>query len=184
MKSTPDIASYYKLYVNDLVTYALYLGFEKEIILDAIHDIFCKLATDWDMLDSVENVKFYLFKSLKNKLLDTYKLQKHYVDLSTAEVETPFKIQITVEDELIDSEEQALIKKRISEMLETLTDRQREIIYLRYIHGYDYSQISDLLNISIHGCHKLVSKAIANLRAKFGTPLVLLFFCHLQDIIS
>ena len=52
-------------------------------------------------------------------------------------------------------------------MLDFLTPRQREIIYLRYIHEYDYKQISELLQISVHGCRKLVSKAILNLKEKF-----------------
>ena len=53
-------------------------------------------------------------------------------------------------------------------MLNSLTDRQREIIYLRYVQGYDYPQIAELLQISVHGCRKLVSKAILSLREKFG----------------
>ena len=166
---TENIASLYNRYVDDLYTYALYLGFEKGIILDAIHDVFCKFAADEKRLQDVSNVKFYLFKSLKNRIYDIYKAQKKYIGLSTIDAQdAPFNIQVNIEEQLIDKEEQQQIKDQLSEMLDSLTERQREVVYLRYVQEYDYAQISELLNISIHGCRKLLSKAMQNLREKYG----------------
>ena len=170
-----NIASIYNRYVDDLYTYALYLGFEKGIIMDAIHDVFCKFAASEKLLQDVSNIKFYLFKSLKNRLYDIYKARKEYAELSAIDLqETPFNIQVTIEELLIDQEEQQQIKNQLAEMLESLTERQREIVYLRYVQEYDYAQISELLNISVHGCLKLLSKAMQNLREKYGA-LVFLF---------
>ena len=172
---TENIASIYNRYVDDLHTYALYLGFEKGIIMDAIHDVFCKFAANEKLLQDVSNIKFYLFKSLKNRLYDIYKARKEYAELSAIDLqETPFNIQVTIEELLIDQEEQQQIKNQLAEMLESLTERQREIVYLRYVQEYDYAQISELLNISVHGCRKLLSKAMQNLREKYGA-LVFLF---------
>lgn len=172
---TENIASIYNRYVDDLYTYALYLGFEKGIIMDAIHDVFCKFAASEKLLQDVSNIKFYLFKSLKNRLYDIYKARKEYAELSAIDLqETPFNIQVTIEERLIGQEEQQQIKNQLAEMLESLTERQREIVYLRYVQEYDYEQISELLNISVHGCRKLLSKAMQNLREKYGT-LIFLF---------
>ena len=171
------IASLYNRYVDDLYTYALYLGFEKGIIMDAIHDVFCKFAADEKQLQDVSNLKFYLFKSLKNRIYDIYKAQKKYIGLSTIDAQdAPFNIQVTIEDRLIDKEEQQQIKDQLSEMLDSLTERQREVVYLRYVQEYDYAQISELLNISIHGCRKLLSKAMQNLREKYGALVFLFLF--------
>ena len=170
-----NIASIYNRYVDDLHTYALYLGFEKGIIMDAIHDVFCKFAADERRLQDVSNLKFYLFKSLKNRLYDLYKMRKEHIELSAIDLqETPFNIQVTIEERLIGQEEQQQIKNQLAEMLKSLTERQREIVYLRYVQEYDYEQISELLNISVHGCRKLLSKAMQNLREKYGT-LIFLF---------
>ncbi|MDO5664111.1 MAG: sigma-70 family RNA polymerase sigma factor [Bacteroidia bacterium] len=175
MRKTEGIASIYNSYVNDLYTYALYLGFEKEIIMDAIHDVFCKIAADEKALHDVSNVKFYLFRSLKNRLYDIYKSDRGHVNLHTIESqELPFNILVTVEDKFISKEEQQQIENQIAEMLNSLTERQREVVYLRYVQEYDYQQISQLLNISVHGCRKLLSKAMLNLREKYGS-LILLF---------
>lgn len=172
-----NIASIYNRYVDDLYTYALYLGFEKGIIMDAIHDVFCKFAADEKLLQDVSNIKFYLFKSLKNRLYDIYKARKEYAELSAIDLQdAPFNIQVTIEDRLIDKEEQQQIKDQLSEMLESLTERQREVVYLRYVQEYDYAQISELLNISVHGCRKLLSKAMQNLREKYGALVFLFLF--------
>lgn len=178
MKKINDIASLYNLYVDNLYTYALYLGFDKEAIMDAIHDVFCKLAADEKILRDVSNIKLYLFKSLKNRLYDIFKARREYVGLSIIESEEmPFDIHITIEDLLINREEQLQIERTIAEMLGRLTERQREIVYLRYIQECDYEQIAELLQISVHGCRKLLSKAMQKLRDMYGfkSMLFLLF---------
>ncbi len=171
MKRGNEITTLYDAYVNDLFTYGLYLGFDKESVKDAIHDVFLKLATNKNFLNNAVNIKFYLFRSLKNRLIDIHKNSKEHVTLKTTEasLEIPFNMIINVEELLIEREEKLQIKNEIEQMLDTLTPRQREIIYLRYIHEYDYKQISGLLQISVHGCRKLVSKAIMSLREKFDS---------------
>ncbi len=99
MKKIENIASIYNRYVDDLYTYAIYLGFEKEMVMDAIHDVFCKFAADEKILQDVSNVKFYLFKSLKNRLYDIYKTRKEYIGLSTIDTQVVlFNIHVTIED--------------------------------------------------------------------------------------
>ncbi|MGI6572111.1 MAG: RNA polymerase sigma factor [Fermentimonas sp.] len=169
MKRGNEITTIYNAYVNDLFTYGLYLGFDRELVKDAIHDVFLKLATNRSFLDNAGNIKFYLFRSLKNRLTDIHKNRKEHVTLETinTSLELPFNMTINVEELLIEQEERLQIKNEIEQMLNALTPRQREIIYLRYIHEYDYKQISELLQISVHGCRKLVSKAILSLQEKF-----------------
>ncbi|WP_286860343.1 RNA polymerase sigma factor [Proteiniphilum sp. UBA5510] len=176
MKTGMDLASLYNLYVNDLFIYGCYLGFEREVVKDAIHDVFVKLTADEDLLRHISHIKFYLFKSLKNRLLDIHKEVRREVTLGNVVPleEMPFNIMINVEDLIIEREEQIQIKNEIEQMLNALTDRQREIIYLRYVQEYDYKQIAELLQISVHGCRKLVSKAILSLREKFGSLITFL----------
>lgn len=180
VKREKDIASIYTLYVDDLFTYGCYLGFAREAVKDAIHDIFIKITTDSDKLDDISNIKFYLFRSLKNRLLDIHKNQKEYTGLDNIDPlrEITFNIEVNVEELMIEEEEQMEIKTGIEQMLNSLTDRQREIIYLRYVQGYDYQQIAELLHISVHGCRKLVSKALLNLREKYAVLFLSGYFSY------
>lgn len=181
MNSDSNLTGAYNLYVDDLFIYGTYLGFEREIVKDAIHDVFVKISSDQSILSDIKNIKFYLFKSLKNRLYDIYKRDKKRLALEDLDVneEMPFKIYVNMEDRFIEEEEREITKSKIEDMLNSLTNRQREIIYLKYIHEYDYKQISELLNISVHGCRKLVSKAINSLRKKYGVVPVLMLFYYL-----
>jgi len=173
-KVSKEIASIYTCHVDALFTYGVNLGFEREVVEDAIHDIFIKLSLDKEILNNVINMKFYLYRSLKNRLIDIHKYQKEEIQTESTDIllELPFNITVSVENILIEQEEKKLIKNEIEGMLNTLTDRQREVIYLRYVQEYTYEQIAELMQINVHSCRKLVSKAIVNLREKFGVLIM------------
>ena len=122
-------------------------------------------------------LNFFLFRSLKNRLIDIYKSKKEYFDIDP-DIEKrnalPFNFAVNVDEEIINKENGEIVKQQINEMLDSLTHRQREVIYLRYIQEYEYVQIAEILNISIHGCRKLVSKSILSLREKYGAIVILL----------
>lgn len=185
MNSSRNIASIYNQYIGDLFNYGTYLGFEKEYVKDAIHDVFANITHKPNLLEDISNIKFYLFRSLKNRLLDIYKSKKDYLELdnSTHFHNMPFDIAVNIEDLIIEKEEQRQIKSAIEEMLSSLTNRQREIIYLRYIHEYNYNEIAELLEITVHGCRKLLSKAIITLREKYS-PLILLYLTYLIETLK
>ena len=60
----------YNLHINVLFNYGLKLTIDKELLKDCIHDIFVKLYTKKDELGTIDNLRSYLFISLKNKLGD------------------------------------------------------------------------------------------------------------------
>lgn len=58
------LSSLYNRYVNTLYTYGVGLGFSQDICMDAIHDVFCKLALNESRVEKLINEgreKFYLF---------------------------------------------------------------------------------------------------------------------------
>lgn len=182
MSKENNIENIYNLYVDDLFTYGTYLGFEKEVVKDAIHDVFYKFVSDKIKIEDISNPKFYLFRSLKNRLYDIHKSSKAHIGIDEIHIiETPnlpFNFAVNFENAFIEKEEQVRLKAEIENMLDSLTDRQREVIYLRYIQEYDYAQIAELLKISIHGCRKLVSKAMASLREKYASLIAILLILN------
>jgi RNA polymerase sigma factor (sigma-70 family) len=172
-----EIDTLYRMYVQDLFSYALNLGFDRETSMDAIHDIFCKICTDKKVLEKVTHIRFYLLRALKNRLLDLYKLKKEIPGLSLEMIadEIPFTIQVTIEDRMIENEEKEKIRSKVEQLLESLTDRQREIIYLRYTLDCDYEEIAQLMHISVPACRKLFHNVIAKLRKTHFSALLLFF---------
>jgi RNA polymerase sigma factor (sigma-70 family) len=154
------------------------LGFDREVAMDAIHDVFYKICLDEKILSQVTNIRFYLLRALKNRLLNIYKQKREVTELpvegSRAEEEIPFSIHVTVEDMMIEAEEQEKIRLKVEQLLQTLTDRQREIIYLRYTQDCDYEEIAQLMHITVPACRKLIHKTIAKLK-KNACSAVLFF---------
>ncbi|MDO5665134.1 MAG: RNA polymerase sigma factor [Bacteroidia bacterium] len=171
-----DIKSIYNKYVDDLYSYAIYLGFNKEVVMDAIHDVFCKLCIDENTFFSITNIKFYLFRSLKNRLLDIYKQQRDMVELSAVEhsEDAIFFTKNTPDTNLMMKEHEKRIRQKIDTMLQLLSPRQREIVYLRYVQAYDYEQISEIMEINLASCRKLLHKALQTLREKHPFSVFLL----------
>lgn len=169
--------SLYREHVHDLFSYALHLGFDRETCQDAIQDVFCKLCTDRIELDAIQNIRFYLLRALKNRLLDLHKQKRNVAELPLDSVseEVPFTIRVTVEDEWIESEEHEKTRQLIENMLQSLNDHQREIIYLRYTHECSYEEIAQLMNISVNSCRKLLYKTLLKLKS-LSLPLSCFLF--------
>lgn len=153
----------YNKYVDVLLSYGVGLGFDREILKDAIHDVFVRLYSNREHLEGVKQLKYYLFRSLKNRLLDIVKSPASGHS-NIEDYEFKFYIKADVLDEMIAEEETKYIQSKIEYMLNCLTNKQREIIYLRFIHEMEYEEVAKLLDISIHASRKLVSRAIKRIR--------------------
>lgn len=176
------IASTYNEYLDSLYAYALHLGFDDHSAMDAIHDVFYKLCTQHSSLDEIDNLKFYLFRSLRNRLIDLSRTKREhpYPHLigEMIEADLPFQLNVTVEDEFIEKEEAEKIREKVENVLSQLTHRQREIVYLRYIQECSYDEISEIMEISVAASRNLVSKSIAKLRVASLATSSLLLIIH------
>ncbi|BDW78024.1 hypothetical protein BFINE_38190 [Bacteroides finegoldii DSM 17565] len=76
----------YDLYINILFNYGLKLTLDKELLKDCIHDVFVKLYTKKDELGTIDNLKSYMFISLKNKLCDELRKRMYMSDTAIEEV--------------------------------------------------------------------------------------------------
>lgn len=173
--------------MDAMYAYALHLGFNEDTVMDAIHDVFYKLYVSNVSLENISNPKFYLFRALRNRLIDICRENKENLVLNeTAEKRNesmPFRLQVTVEDEMILEEELEEIRRKVENVLNNLTDRQREIVYLRYINEYTYEEIAELMQISVLACRNLLSKSMTKLKS-FSEPLsqdilLILLFIHI-----
>lgn len=175
VKKAGDIESVYKEYVDDLYSFGIYLGFNSTVVMDAIHDVFYKLLDSKKMITEINDRKSYLLRALKNNLinLSQKKSEGHLpIDVLSQSKDDSKDIQ----DRLIVSEDKELIHRKIKEMLGSLTAKQREIVYLRYVQEYNYNKIAEVLNITPSSCRKLIHKAMLTLRKKYPSSMLLFLF--------
>ena len=155
----------YDSYVNDLYAYGKALGVSHEDLQDIIHDVFLNIMDHYAGLNICENkqVKFYLLKCLKNKVVSNARKNMETYNIENLN-ESDFPIHVTGLDLLINKEERKNVLNRIEKMLQCLTARQREAIYLRYMQELSYEEIAEMLHITEKGSRKLVSRAMIELK--------------------
>lgn len=152
----------YKEHMRDLYAYGVSLGFAPDVCMDAIQDIFFKLYVQKNELKHVSNIRFYLFRSFKNRLLDTRKKQQNMQPLE--DVPNVFSIEVYMPEQFEDEEERAILKQKVETLLSLLTDRQREVIYLRYMQNLEYDEIAMMMKMNPESVRKSVYRALEVIR--------------------
>lgn len=159
------LSSLYNRYVNTLYTYSVGLGFSQDICMDAIHDVFCKLALNESRVEkliSEGREKFYLFCCLKNRLIDISRREGRTDKLDSKTSVSGF--EISIEESITDEEERKNLKAKVEELMSELTPSQKEAVYLRYMQEMSYEEIAQLLNITPESVRKNVFRAMNKMR--------------------
>ncbi len=158
----PSFSVIYNSHVDDLYSYGVSLGFQKEMCKDAIQDTFYKLYISRDNLHYIKNITAYIFKSFKHRLIDLSR--KNIREETLESVTESFTVQVTVLDNIIDSENAEILKKKVSSLLDGLTTNQREVVYLKYMIGLEHKEIADVLDIREESARKLLYRTMEKLR--------------------
>ena len=177
----------YNHHIDELYAYGVSMGFEKESCKDAIQDVFVKLYMSRKSLSDVENISGYIFRAFKNRLIDMTRTQRGSNSLEN--MEDTFKLEVTVLDDIIDSETTAMVKGKVNKLLSHITASQREAVYLRYAVGLPHKQIAEIMNINEESARKLLYRAMKKLREKASEgdytdkAMVILLIQMLTDLI-
>ncbi|HAO05769.1 MAG TPA: RNA polymerase subunit sigma-70 [Chryseobacterium sp.] len=162
----------YNKYVKDLYAYGISLQFDTDTCMDAVQDIFFKLYLRKNEFDHISNIRFYLFRSFRNRLFDIQKKQKKTQPFEPDP--NKFPIEVSVSKQIEYEEERTLLKKKVEVLLQKLTDRQREAIYLRYMQNLEYDEIAEMMKMNSESVRKLVYRGLEAIRKKTQlTPFAL-----------
>ncbi len=168
----------YFQYFHSMFQYGIKFKNDPDFIKDCIQDVFFKLIQAGANLSSTENIQFYLFRALKNaiyKEIDKSKKNER-VDFNSLKFDAPFML----EEELAEKENTSTKELALLNALGQLSDRQREIIYLRYECGMEYEQICDIMQLKNDSARKLVFRAVKSLKEIIEDQLQLPFLLFIR----
>ena len=142
---------------------------DKELLEDAIQELFLEL---WQSKSQtpVYSVKAYLLKSLKYKLL---KLIKANEQQKTIRDPNDSYFEWSHENFLIEQQENQEKRELILMAVAQLTNRQKEIIYLKYYQNLNYEEISDIMNINYQVARNLLYQSIKALKKILSNALTM-----------
>ncbi len=157
----------YNKYANTLFSYGMYHSKDRAYVLDCIHDLFVDLFKYRKNLSRTDNVKSYLFKSLKRKINKKYRTKNVSVSLDEFEFITDFNQKNhtnSCEKSIISQENTSEINKKLGRALETLTKKQRKILFLRFDQDRSFEEIAAIMEVSVQTARTSVYRAIKTLR--------------------
>lgn len=167
----------YKQYADVLFRYGIQFTSDESLVKDAIHDVFVKLYNDRLHLKKEVNIKFYLFTCLKNHL---YNLLKRELFFDKIEVEEHEYLDPTAEEQVTTALNQKELQQTVRKVLSLLTDRQREIIYYRYIEELSIEEIAILMDMNYQSVQNSIQRSIKKIRESF--PILIVFIIILKKI--
>ena len=150
-------------YHDDLFLYGLKLSGNENLVKDTLQDLFLKLWKNHENLKPVENLKPYLFKSLRNHIIDSLELRKPMISIED-DFEHPFEIVYSTEDFVINAQVTKDTRKSVIDTLNKLVPRQREVIYLRYFEELDFETIAVIMNINVQSARNTLHRSMVALR--------------------
>ena len=172
------LSSLYKEFAHDLYSYGMKISKDENLVKDSIQDVFIQMINKRKNLTASSEIHFYLFKSLRNKIIEVLRTEnrRHNIVNGLAEEEN---FEQNAEQVIIESEEVKSIRKIISSAISNLPNRQSEIIYLKYTEGLNYDEIARLLEIDIASARTLLYRSLKTIKDHLGKNILILvaIFC-------
>ena len=166
----------YRKHVNHLFNYGVHVFMDKALVEDAIQDVFLYIWKRHAFLGETDSVRFYLSRCLKREIVRKLKLSTRTSSAGSND-----------EDQLCDSVETEIISRQLAEQheatlsnaIEGLPLRQREIIIHRFYGNLSAEEISSKMSLSIDSTYTLLSRAVRELRKniqRIGILIVTVLF--------
>lgn len=175
-----DLAAYsiiYRKYFFVLYNYGKKLSSDHELIKDCIQDLFIKIWSNRENLTDTTSIKYYLFTSLKRKLLDALKTPhlKMRVEQDFLNDEV---INRSEDTEHHDDDAMVGQREKVLKALDRLSKHQQKLLHLKFEKNLSNREIANELGITIQSVYNAVFKALRSVRKKLPVIITILFFIH------
>jgi RNA polymerase sigma factor (sigma-70 family) len=161
---------------DDLFRYGMKLARDPEMVNDCIQNLFLKLWKNRNNLKPVREIKPYLFRSLRNHIIDILELKRQTLSVDQ-DIEELFTVEFTPEDFMISKQTEKESQETVIHLLNQLTPRQRHAIYLRYFEEMEFETIAHIMNMNLQSVRNLISRGLIVMR---DFTVILYFFFMIE----
>lgn len=153
----------FKKYYPQLHVYGIKLSNAPMLTEDCLQNFFIQLYEEREKQGSIKNLKAYLFVSFKRRLIK--QLQKNQKNIPISEAQL-FKSNFTfsAEEISIHQEIQFLCNTTLSQLINQLSPRQKEVIYLKYYSNMSSTDIAEVMDMNYQSVLNILQKALSKLR--------------------
>lgn len=158
-------------YFNRYCNYGKKFTDDSTLIEDAAQETMLAIWNKRDTIPTIDQVAAYFYTSFRYILFNKLKQHKKTVGEEHFTEEPEFSIDHFMIKKELDNE----LRIRLKTALASLTDRQREAIFLKFYEGLSYEEVSAIMNISTKATYKIMARALGMLKENFGLSGSMLF---------
>lgn len=156
----------YSYFAKDLFRYGYRVCTNYELVQDSVQDLFLHLWNKRSQLHEVASPRFYLYRSLRNKLIRSSESDRFVFSADGDLADAWFPNEKDIETSWILDENSRIQLEMLHEALQKLPVRQQEAIQLRYYHDFSAEEIGKIMHINAQSVRNLQNRAMQQLRAE------------------
>lgn len=154
----------YSRYHNRLFNYGFKIVQNDEFNKDCIQELFCSIWEQRKTVSKVHSVNSYLYVSMRRTIFNKLRKNRNQYKRNTLYAEELSDHESDIETLIINREFENEFNRQLSKALCDLSNRQKEIIELKYLDGLSNSEIAGLLHINRQSVYNHVSEALKHLK--------------------
>ena len=161
------LALYNRHYLG-LMNYGIKLTGNRELTNDCITQILLRLWDTRDKLPLVENIRSYLLTCLRRELMATIKKENTRLYHNRMLLHSFSEAEISYEEGLVQVQTNKAIKEKLAKALNKLTEREKELLKLKFYEDLDYDEIALKCGITKRTAYNILHAALKTLKAEFA----------------
>jgi RNA polymerase sigma factor (sigma-70 family) len=152
-----------RTYLAPLTRFAYGCTGDEDAAHDIVQEVFARiwqLGADWN---PTHGVAAYLFTAVRHRAYNVI-----HADHARHRMQQAVRLEsytaATERDPYLDLSLVALVRRE----LQQLTDRQRDVLRLRYEQGHTMPQVAKILGVEVRAAEKLIARALTTLRTRLS----------------
>ena len=161
----------YDLYADLMYRYGMKCTSNSTDVEDAIQNVFINVFKLRETITITGSLKVYLFAALRNELYLTHRRESKRPESSRLDEDVSdmcykldFNLELDPETKIVDEENDSHFEHLIQYAVSQLSERQREVVYLKYSNSLSGVEIAEIMGINHQTVRSTLSNAIAKLR--------------------
>jgi RNA polymerase sigma-70 factor (ECF subfamily) len=173
MKSGDEkaLSEIFILYYADLYKYSIKIFDHPDLVKESMQDVFMRIWEKRASLGEVQNPKAYLISSVRRKLFANKESRQDELSDELLNREVKHLFQFSATDFMESEEISNKVRDSLVNAINSLPERQRELVFLRFYYDLRYLEISRIMDVNEQTVRNMMQRALANLRNKIDRRL-------------
>jgi RNA polymerase sigma factor (sigma-70 family) len=142
---------------------------DRSLVKDVLQDFFIELFTSRSRRSNIQHLKSYLMIAVRRKLLKVISQQKaRYTEGLGDDERYAFYLDISADHPIIHKQELHNRQQVVQHIINGLSHRQREAVYLYFFEGLGYESIAEIMSMKeVKYARTLIYRALDEMRDVF-----------------